>query len=119
MAALAASAVALVNERLYGPGEFFPAGKDNKAIITRRLLLTLTGQGGQSNTIGASALGFDRLLSVSSLFDDENNKIYPATIDVVNNLVILADGSAAPAPVDVTSNAAYITVTGTTKQPAA
>lgn len=108
MATLAKSAVAL-----YGslPANQFHTIKEE--LVYRRLTLTLTGQGGQTNTITAAALGFDTLISCSSLWDATNSKGYPATIDPVNNLLILLDGSAAPAPVDVTATA-YITVLGTT-----
>jgi hypothetical protein len=103
----------------YPPAEWFPLGKDDRRIITRRFLLTLTGQGGAANTIGAAVLGFTYILEVSALWDAQNSKGYPAVIDPINNVIILLDGSAAPAPVDVTSNAAYITVTGTVKGPSA
>lgn len=113
MAALAASAVTLYPTD--GSGEFFTMGLDNRSIITRRLKLVLTGQGGLTNTIGASALGFSKLLWCGNLVDDQNDKGYPAVVDPVNNQVILYDGAAAPAPVDVTSSASYIVVTGTAK----
>lgn len=114
MAALTTAAVALyptvangglsLAEHQFG----YPAN----SLLKRSLKLTLTGQGGQSNTIGATALGFSKLIECSNLFDDENNKGYPAAVDPVTNTIVLFDGAAAPAPVDVTSNAAYITVTG-------
>lgn len=124
MAALASSAVALyptgiVSSTEAPPNEAFPKGKDDRGTIQRSLKLTLTGQGGQTNTIGASALGFKFLTGCTNLWDAQNSKGYPAVIDPVNQLLILLDGSAAPAPVDVTSNAAYITVTGTVKGPSA
>lgn len=124
MAALAASAVALyptgVPSATAAPtNEWYPRGKDDRTVITRSLKLTLTGQGGQSNTIGAAALGFGFILDCSNLFDDQNNVGYPAVVDPVNNIILLLDGAAAPAPVDVTSNAAYIKVTGTLKPVAA
>lgn len=111
MAALASSAVS-----------FYPTtqasdtylGRDS-SVVKRRLKLVLTGQGGQTNSIGAAALGFSQLIDCSNLFDDENNKVYPAVVDPVANTIILADGSAAPAPVDVTASAAYIVVTGNPK----
>lgn len=115
MAALAASAVTLLDPVLYGPNEWFTRGLDNRGVITRRLKLVLTGQGGQTNTIGAFALGFNRILECSTLFDDVNNVGYPAVVDPVLNVLLLLDGAAAPAPVDVTTTAAYITVTGTVK----
>ena len=112
MAALASTAVSLYPTGL-GEAEYFPCGVDNRNIVTRRLKLVLTGQGGQTNTIGAAALGFDKLLQTSNLFDDSNNVGYPAVIDPVLNVILLLDGAAAPAPVDVTAAATYITVTGT------
>ena len=117
MAALASSAVALypaINATT-GPdalSEIYPAGKGERRIVERSLKLTLTGQGGQTNTIGASALGFVKLLKVTSLWDAQNSKGYPAVVDPVNNVVILLDGNTTPTPVDVSSTAAYIRVTG-------
>jgi hypothetical protein len=84
----------------------------NSQLVVRRLKLVLTGQGGQTNTIGAHALGFELLVDCSTLFDATNSKGYPAAIDPVNNILVLFDGAAAPAPVDVTSTATYITVYG-------
>lgn len=83
------------------------------SLVVSRLTLVLTGQGGLTNTITAHALGFGTLVGCCDLFDATNSKGYPATIDPVNNILVLLDGSAAPAPVDVTSSAAYITVWGT------
>lgn len=110
MGALAKSAVALYPSTAISSAEF---KLNTSEIVVRRLKLTLTGQGGQTNTIGAHALGFATLVGCSTLFDATNSKGYPATIDPVNNLLILCDGAAAPAPVDVTTTAAYITVWGT------
>lgn len=108
MAALAASAV---SEYPTGGAGSYRSRSDGRRL-TRRLLLVLTGQGGTSNTIGAAALGFSKLIRVSVLWDATNSKGYPAVVDPVNNVVILLDGAAAPAPVDVTTTAAYITVEG-------
>lgn len=110
MAALASTAVSLYPTD--GSAEFYPNGKGDKSVRTRRLKLVLTGQGGQTNTIGASALGFTKLISCGTLFDDTNNVGYPAVVDPVANVILLLDGAAAPAPVDVTTTAAYIEVTG-------
>ncbi len=109
MAALASDAVSLYPNNSSG---WWYSGRD-QTQITRRLKLVLTGQGGATNTIGAAALGFSTILSCGALWDATNSKVYPATVDPVNGVIILADGSAAPAPVDVTSTATYITVTGT------
>lgn len=110
MATLAKSAVAL-----YGGSGNLSAAEfhiNRQTLVVRRLKLTLTGQGGQTNTIKAHALGFSLLVWASTLFDDTNNLGYPAAVDPVTNTIVLFDGSAAPAPVDVTSAAAYITVVG-------
>lgn len=114
MAALAASAVALYPTGL-GQAEFYPKGKDDRSVITRRLKLTLTGQGTATDSIGASALGFGELINCSALWDGQNSKGYPAVVDPSTNTILLLDGSAAPAPLQVTSTAAYIVVTGTFK----
>lgn len=118
MGALAASAVSLISETSYGPAEWFTFGKDNRNVITRRLKLVLTGQGGQTNTIGASALGFDKILECGNLFDDSNNLVYGAVVDPITNTIVLDAGNAGT-PTDVTAAATYITVTGTVKTPSA
>ena len=104
MAALASSAVSIYptgNDRYVGNGT---------EVVERGLKLVLTGQGGQSNTIGAAALGFSRLLSCSNLFDDTNNLVYGAVVDPVANVILLDAGNAGT-PTDVTATA-YITVQG-------
>ena len=111
MSALAASAVSLYPTGL-GFNQYYPVGKGDTAIIARRLKLVLTGQGTAANPITSEALGFSTLLEVQPLWDAANTKGYPAVIDPVNDLLILLDGSAAPAPVDVTSAESYITVVG-------
>ena len=112
MAALASSAVSLYPTGS-GAAEWFPCGKDNRSIVSRRLKLVLTGQGGNTNTIGATALGFVKLLSCSSLFDDTNDKAYIAAINPVANTIVLVDQASANDLADITTTAAYITVTGT------
>lgn len=116
MAALASTAVSLYPTAI-GEAEFFPRGKDDRNYIARRLKLVLTGQGGQTNTIGAAALGFGTIVDASNLFDDTNNVGYATVVDPVLNLLLLLDGAAAPAPVDVTTTAAYLTVYGTVPVP--
>jgi hypothetical protein len=94
--------------------EIYVGGLNNRAMVQRSFKLTLTGQGGLTNTITAAALGFARLQGSYTLWDAQNSKGYPTVVDPVNNILILLDGAAAPAPVDVTSNAAYVTVLGIT-----
>lgn len=92
--------------------EVYIGGLDQRALLQRSLKLVLTGQGGATNTITAAALGFSKLVSADNLWDATNSKIYPTVVDPVNNVLLLADGSAAPAPVDVTSTATYVIVRG-------
>lgn len=108
MATLAKSAATLASTN-FSSEEFYA---DKHALVWRRLKLVLTGQGGQTNTITAHALGFSLLVMCGTLFDDTNNKGYPAAVDPVTNTIVLFDGAAAPAPVDVTSSASYIAVLG-------
>lgn len=117
MAALAASAVALYPSTpgvmASRPPEWYPDGKGARGIITRSLVITSLAQGDATDTIGAAALGLTSILAAGTLWDATNSKGYPTVIDPVNNIIILLDGSAAPAPVKVTTTTAYITVTGT------
>lgn len=105
MSALASTAVSPYPTD--GSGSYYP-GRDQQ-IVCKRLKLVLTGQGGQTNTIGAAALGFGKLLQCSNGFDDQNNVGWVAVIDPVANVLLFIDG----VPTDVTSTATYITVTGT------
>lgn len=105
MSALAKTAVVLFPTNSLSASEFHLSREE---LVVRRMKLTLTGQGGQTNSIGAAALGFSLLVGCSSLFDKQNNLSYPATIDPVANTIVLGNG----APTDVTSNAAHITVWG-------
>lgn len=110
MAALTASAVSLFPTSL-SSGEFTEAGPSTKRYLTRRLKLVLTGQGGATNTIGALALGLRTVVRCSNLFDNQNGKIYLAVVDPTTNTINLA-ATVADTIADVTSTAAYITVTG-------
>lgn len=111
MANLAKSAVSLYGTGLVALSSQFHARQEQ--LVYRRLTLVLTGQGSATNTIPAHSLGFETLVNCGALWDSTNSKGYPAVVDPVNNVVLLLDGSAAPAPLDVTSSAAYITVLGT------
>lgn len=110
MAALTASAVSLFPTSLTS-AEYVEGGPSTKRYLTRRLKLVLTGQGGATNTIGATALGLKTLVKCSNLFDNTNGKIYLAVIDPTTNTINLA-ATAADTIADVTTTAAYITVTG-------
>lgn len=110
MAALASNAVSLY-PTTPGSSEFYSGGPGGRALVTRRLKLVLTGQGGASNTIGAAALGFVKLVEATNLYDATNGKIYQSAVDPVNNVILLS-AIAADTVADVTTTAAYINVTG-------
>lgn len=113
MAALGASAVSLYPTD--GSAEFFPNGKGDRTIITRRLKLVLTGQGGSSNTIGATALGFGKLISCTDATNLAGDLVYPAAVDPVDNVInLIGDVTLGNNFNDVTATV-YITVTGTPK----
>jgi hypothetical protein len=102
MAALASTAVTTLRDAYIGR---------NGEVVTRTLKLVLTGQGGSTNTIGASALGFSKLHECSSLNDKTNGKLMLAAVDPVANIINLSL-VAADTYADVTTTAGYITVTG-------
>lgn len=108
MAALPPSAVSLQPTSL-GEAEFWSAKR--RGMFTRRIKLTNATAGGATNTIGAVALGFIKLVSCSALFDATNNKVIPATVDPVNNVILLGAG-ASLAVGDVTGVTGYISVSG-------
>lgn len=108
MAALAASAVSYYPTQL-GSSEILGGAR---GTVLKRLKLALTGQGGATNTIGATALGFKSLIRCDNLYDATNGKIYKAVVDPVNNVVLLS-AVAADTVLDVTTTAAYINVLGT------
>lgn len=123
MAALVSSAVSYYpatgpSATVSRPAWWYPAGKGSREIVSKSLLLVLTGQGGATNTIGAAALGFTTLLDCSNLIDSTNSKLYLASVDPVNNVILLA-ATAADTYADITTTAAYITVTGTAGAPTA
>lgn len=111
MADLEASAVSVYPTD--GSGEFFPYGKDNRDVIGRRLKLVLTGQGSTTNKITASALGFTKLLTVTSLYAPTEVLVLPAAVDPINNIIVLGDLDNSVG--DVISVGAYLVVTGTAK----
>ena len=107
MAALASTAVSLYPTS-FGEAEDYAS---MKGIFYRRMKLVLTGQGTAANSIGAAALGFKKLVSCSQLFDVTGAKVIPATVDPVNNVILLgAPGTGKPT--DVTTTVAYIMVWG-------
>jgi hypothetical protein len=77
----------------------------------RRVKLTAATAGGATNTIGAAALGFTKLVDCGSLFDATNNKVIPAVVDPVNNVILLGAGTTL-AVGDVTAVTGYINVIG-------
>jgi hypothetical protein len=89
--------------------DFYPTR--NQQVLQKSFVLTLTGQGTETNAIPASALGFGTLFGAFGLWDAQNSIGYGTVIDPVNNNLVLCNVSTG-APVDVTSTAAYVTVIG-------
>lgn len=109
MAALASGAVT-VHESTMIPG--------TKPIRIKRLTLVLTGQGGASNTISASTLGFVRLLGCTNATADDDGFLYPAMVSYDGSKLFLTDMSGATdatrdVPTDITDTI-RITITGFT-----
>lgn len=71
MANLASSAVTVVSS--WSEGDV--SGKRHVAKLVR---LVLTGQGGATNLIGASALGFTKIEQCSNAVNSDNTLVYPA-----------------------------------------
>jgi hypothetical protein len=108
MADLAASAVSLTPSTDLSASEFYQEGR---SYFTRRIKLTSVSVGGATNRITASALGFNKLIDCGSSFDSTNNKIIPAAVDPINNIILLGAGSSL-AVGDLSSVTGYIVVTG-------
>lgn len=113
MSALAKSQVSLYPTSI-SAGEISFGGQVDKALLTRRVKLTSVSVGGQTNTLGAAALGFSELVDCGNFFDDTNNKVVPAVVDPVTNTIVFGAGafSGGAAAGDVSSVTGYITVVG-------
>jgi uncharacterized protein (DUF697 family) len=109
MASLAATAVSRSTAD-FRASEF--VGFQRFGITLKRLKLVLTGQGGATNTIPASALGFTTLLWCSNLYDKTNGAVYRAAVDPTTNTIVLA-AIAGNAVADVTTTEAHIVIAGT------
>lgn len=114
MADLAASAVSLYPTEL-GAAEFWPNGKGDRTLIGRRLKIVLTGQGGATNKITASALGFDKLVTCSPFTDDSGNTIYLTNVNPVTNIIEIVNDPLNATDIGDASATVYATVTGTPK----
>lgn len=91
MANLAASAVT-VN------AEYLGLGGNSKRGVFRELTLTLASMGTATNQIGATALGFEKILSSSPLIISDNTVMIVATPNYDGTLLLLkAAGTNAPA----------------------
>jgi len=108
MADLAASAVSLQPTSL-GEAEFWMTKR--RGLFARRIKLTSVTQGGATNRLTASALGFTKLVNCGCFHDTTGGKVVPAVVDPVNNIILLGAG-AANAIGDVTATTGYITVVG-------
>src|SRR6478736_6008991 len=108
MADLASSAVSLQPASL-GEAEFWMTKR--RGLFSRRIKLTGVTQGGATNRLTASALGFTKVVDCGNFHDTTSGKVQPAVVDPVNNIVLLGAG-AANAIGDVTATTGYIVVTG-------
>lgn len=109
MADLSASAVSLFPAS-FAESEFYTS---KKSAFTRRIKLTNITQGGNTNRLTASALGFKKLITCSPYYQTSGTPtVFAATVDPVNNIILLATpGTGAIA--DVSGSTGYIVVTGT------
>lgn len=103
MANLAASAVVEVSS-------WSSAGTNGRLLANRKLTLTLTGQGGATNKILASTLGFTKIQSATPAVGDGNDHIYVASPSYDGTFLLLK-ASATDAPADITDTV-RLTVTG-------
>lgn len=111
MAALASSAVTVLSAtNLVALG--------SPRLTIKRLTLVLTGQGGATNTIGATALGFTSFIGCTNATADDNGFLYPAMVSYDGTKIFLTDMSNATdatrdVPADITDTV-RITITGYT-----
>jgi hypothetical protein len=109
MADLVSSAVSLQPTGLR-EAEFYGA---KKGVFTRRVKLTSVTQGGSTNKLTATALGFKSLVSCGNFHQTSGTPaVIPAAVDPVNNILLLGAG-ASNAVGDVTAATGYIVITGT------
>lgn len=114
MAALASSAVTVVRS-WYEPAT-------GVRLTTKQLTLVLTGQGGNTNTIDASTLGFTKMLTTSNAITSDDGFLHPAVISYDGSKLLLIDASKNEAntatrdvPTDLTGITIRVVVTGYTK----
>lgn len=109
MANLASSAVTVKDSWTEG-------SVTGKRIVGKRVALVLTGQGGTSNLIPASALGFATIERCSNFIVSDNSAIYFGSPSYNNaNLHLTLSASGTGAPADVTSLTLYGCVWGQDK----
>lgn len=93
---LAASAITTLDRWTEG-------GLTGKRHVVKRVTLNLTGQGGTTNRILASTLGFKRILEVSVGVDAGNTDMFLACPSVDGSMLLFNDPSVASnVPADIT-----------------
>ena len=111
MADLLASQVSLTpGATSLSESEFFTARA--RTLMVRRLKLTSVSVGGATNRILASACGFSKFVHCGSFYDSTNNKIIPAAVDPINNIILIGVTAGTYAIGDLSSVTGYITVYG-------
>ena len=110
MASLAASAVTINSA-------WTEAGITGKRLKVLDVDLVLTGQGGTTNTIPASALGLTGIVECSPAVVSDNSKVYPACPNYAGDAILLTDPTNATDgnranPADVTGVTVNLIVKG-------
>lgn len=110
MAVLARTAVSFAPLSV-NDSAWYEGGVSGKRNVARRLKFTAVSVGGATNTIGAAALGFATITGCENFFDTTNNKVIPAVVDPVHNVILLGAGSSL-AVGDLSTVTGYMIVRG-------
>jgi hypothetical protein len=75
----------------------------NRRFFVRDVTMTLTGQGGLTNRIPASVLGFLRITGCDAVVKTDNTAIYLGVPSNDGSQLLLSPGAAPMVPADVTA----------------
>jgi hypothetical protein len=88
------------------------AGLAGKDISCRDVTCVLTGQGGNTNLIGASALQLTQILNCTNAIKSDNSVMYAARPNFAGTAVLLVDltqaTDASRIPADITATVRFI-----------
>jgi hypothetical protein len=83
----------------------------NRRFFVRDVTMTLTGQGGATNKIPASVLGFLKINRCDSAVKSDNSAMYVGVPNADGSALLLSPGAAGPlVPTDVTATVKAIVV---------